>query len=52
MNLAIDRRITNAIVEAYNKALRNELFTIVQIDSHGDLCHKYKNLIYNQAYIK
>jgi len=58
-NLAIDGKfviaiggehsITTGIVEAYRQANPGELFTVVQIDAHGDLRHEYEGSIHNHA---
>lgn len=44
-----EHSITSGIVEAYHQANPDEPFTIVQIDAHGDLRHKYEGSIYNHA---
>ncbi len=43
-----EHSITAAIVKAYQQ-LSNELFTVIQIDAHGDLRHSYEDSIYNHA---
>ncbi|MUL35232.1 agmatinase [Gloeocapsopsis dulcis] len=44
-----EHSITTAIVEAYRQAYPDELFTVVQIDAHGDLRHEYEGSIHNHA---
>ena len=49
IGLGGEHSITAGIVEAYRKAYANELFTVVQIDAHGDLRDSYEGSIYNHA---
>ncbi|WP_026101270.1 agmatinase [Synechococcus sp. PCC 7336] len=45
-----EHSITAGIVEAYRQAANpNEPFTVIQIDAHGDLRHKYEGSIHNHA---
>ncbi len=44
-----EHSITTGVVEAYRQALKNEPFTVVQIDAHGDLRNEYEGSIYNHA---
>ena len=44
-----EHSITNGIVEAYRKIYFEELFTVIQIDAHGDLRYEYEGSIYNHA---
>ncbi len=44
-----EHSITTGIVAAYRQAYPDELFTVVQIDAHGDLRHEYEGSIHNHA---
>jgi len=44
-----EHSITAGVVTAYQQAYPEELFTVVQIDAHGDLRHEYEGSIYNHA---
>jgi agmatinase len=44
-----EHSITGAVVKAYKQALGEELFTVIQIDAHGDMRHSYEGSIYNHA---
>lgn len=44
-----EHSITGAVVQAYKQALGAELFTVIQIDAHGDMRHSYEGSIYNHA---
>lgn len=44
-----EHSITTGIVEAYRQAYPTELFTVIQIDAHGDLRHEYEGSIHNHA---
>lgn len=44
-----EHSITTGVVEAYRQAYPNELFTVIQIDAHGDLRHEYEGSIHNHA---
>lgn len=49
ISLGGEHSITTAIVEAYRQIYPDELFTVVQIDAHGDLRHEYEGSIHNHA---
>lgn len=49
ISLGGEHSITTGIVEAYRQIYRDEPFTVVQIDAHGDLRHEYEGSIYNHA---
>ncbi len=44
-----EHSITTGVVEAYRQAYPGELFTVVQIDAHGDLRFSYEGSIHNHA---
>ncbi len=44
-----EHSITTGVVEAYRQADPHELFTVIQIDAHGDLRHEYEGSIHNHA---
>lgn len=44
-----EHSITTGVVAAYRQAYPDELFTVVQIDAHGDLRHEYEGSIHNHA---
>jgi agmatinase len=44
-----EHSITGAVVKAYKQAMGEELFTVIQIDAHGDMRHSYEGSIYNHA---
>jgi agmatinase len=44
-----EHSITGGIVQAYKQAMGEELFTVIQIDAHGDMRHSYEGSIYNHA---
>lgn len=44
-----EHSITTGVVEAYRQAYPNDLFTVIQIDAHGDLRHEYEGSIHNHA---
>ena len=44
-----EHSITGGIVQAYKQAMGEELFTVIQIDAHGDMRHSYEDSIYNHA---
>ena len=48
IGLGGEHSITAGIVRAYQQKL-GELFTVIQIDAHGDLRHSYAGSIYNHA---
>jgi agmatinase len=43
-----EHSITAGVVKAYRQA-SEELFTVIQIDAHGDMRHSYEGSIYNHA---
>jgi agmatinase len=43
-----EHSITAGVVKAYRQA-SDELFTVIQIDAHGDMRHSYEGSIYNHA---
>ncbi len=43
-----EHAITEGVVKAYSYKL-NEIFTVVQIDAHGDMRHSFEGSIYNHA---
>jgi agmatinase len=43
-----EHSITAGVVKAYRQA-NEELFTVIQIDAHGDMRHSYEGSIYNHA---
>ena len=49
IGLGGEHSITTGIVEAYRQAFTEELFTVVQIDAHGDLRYSYEGSIHNHA---
>lgn len=49
ISLGGEHSITTGIVEAYRQAHPDELFTVIQIDAHGDLRHEYEGSIHNHA---
>ncbi len=51
IGLGGEHSITTGLVEAYRQANPDELFTVVQIDAHGDLRHEYEGSIHNHACI-
>ena len=44
-----EHSITTGVVEAYRQAYRDQPFTVVQIDAHGDLRYEYEGSIHNHA---
>lgn len=44
-----EHSITTGVVAAYRQADPDELFTVVQIDAHGDLRNEYEGSIHNHA---
>lgn len=44
-----EHSITTGVVEAYRQADPTALFTVIQIDAHGDLRHEYEGSIHNHA---
>lgn len=44
-----EHSITSGVVEAYRQAYPAEPFTVIQIDTHGDLRHEYEGSIHNHA---
>lgn len=44
-----EHSITTGVVEAYRHAYPTELFTVIQIDAHGDLRYEYEGSIHNHA---
>ena len=44
-----EHSITAGLVAGYQKKYDDEMFTVVQIDAHGDLRHEYEDSIYNHA---
>ena len=48
IGLGGEHSITAGIVEAYRQ-VRDEPFTVIQIDAHGDLRYEYEGSIYNHA---
>ena len=51
IGLGGEHSITTGLVAAYRQANPDELFTVVQIDAHGDLRHEYEGSIHNHACI-
>ncbi len=49
ISLGGEHSITTGIVEAYRQAYLGEVFTVVQVDAHGDLRHEYEGSIHNHA---
>jgi agmatinase len=49
ISLGGEHSITTGIVEAYRQAYLREVFTVVQVDAHGDLRHEYEGSIHNHA---
>ena len=48
ITLGGEHSITAGVVKAYLQE-HSELFTVIQIDAHGDLRHQYEGSIYNHA---
>lgn len=48
ISLGGEHSITTGIVQAYHEASK-ELFTVIQIDAHGDMRHEYEGSIHNHA---
>ncbi|MBW4664210.1 MAG: agmatinase [Chroococcus sp. CMT-3BRIN-NPC107] len=44
-----EHSITTGVIAAYCQAYPSEVFTVVQIDAHGDLRHEYEGSIHNHA---
>ena len=44
-----EHSITTGVVAAYRQAYPQEVFTVVQIDAHGDLRNEYEGSIHNHA---
>ena len=44
-----EHSITTGVVEAYRQAYRDQPFTVIQIDAHGDLRYEYEGSIHNHA---
>lgn len=44
-----EHSITTGVVAAYRQAYPHEVFTVVQIDAHGDLRNEYEGSIHNHA---
>lgn len=44
-----EHSITTGVVAAYHQAYPQEVFTVVQIDAHGDLRNEYEGSIHNHA---
>ncbi len=49
ISLGGEHSITEGVVAAYKKAFPDELFTVIQIDAHGDLRQEYQGSIHNHA---
>lgn len=49
IGLGGEHSITTGIVRAYRQAYRDEPFTVIQIDAHGDLRYEYEGSIHNHA---
>ncbi len=49
IGLGGEHSITTGIVQAYCQAYRDEPFTVIQIDAHGDLRYEYGGSLHNHA---